>query len=84
MYSVAMATKNRYCSAMGGLPIQVLRNSQALFAAAMHIIVGNGKDTKFWTDRWLNGSSVAELAPNLLLAVSTKRCTVSQALNNRR
>ncbi|WVZ50728.1 hypothetical protein U9M48_001955 [Paspalum notatum var. saurae] len=70
-----------------GLPIQVPRNAQALFAATLHIKVGNGEDTLFWTDRWLNGSSIAELAPNLVLTVSRKsrkQCTVSQALASRR
>jgi hypothetical protein len=41
----------------------------------------------FWTDRWLEGNCVADLAPNLVLTVSKlvrKRQTVSQALTNRR
>jgi hypothetical protein len=45
----------------------------------------------FWTDRWLEGNCVADLAPNLVLTVSklvrkrqTISQTVSQALTNRR
>ncbi|WVZ76358.1 hypothetical protein U9M48_024338 [Paspalum notatum var. saurae] len=70
-----------------GLPVNVPRNAQALFAAAIQVAVGSGKDTLFWTDRWLQGNSLAELAPNLVLAISKrarKQRTVFQALTNRR
>ncbi|WVZ61990.1 hypothetical protein U9M48_011792, partial [Paspalum notatum var. saurae] len=36
-----------------GLPIQVLAKARALFDMAVVTSVGNGADTKFWTDRWL-------------------------------
>ncbi|WVZ93818.1 LOW QUALITY PROTEIN: hypothetical protein U9M48_039773 [Paspalum notatum var. saurae] len=68
-----------------GLPVHVPRAAQALFDAAIQINIGDGEDVLFWTDRWLQGNSVAELAPNLVLAVSKKvrkRCTVSQALTD--
>ncbi|WVZ81062.1 hypothetical protein U9M48_028487 [Paspalum notatum var. saurae] len=58
----------------------------ALFDIAVDTTVGNGSSTKFWADRWLQGS-LAELAPNLFSAIPTKavqRRTVSQALNYRR
>jgi len=70
-----------------GLPVIVPRNAQALFAAAIQVAVGSGEDTLFWTDRWLQGNSLAELAPNLVLAISKrarKQRTVFQALTNRR
>ncbi|WVZ82995.1 hypothetical protein U9M48_030188 [Paspalum notatum var. saurae] len=70
-----------------GLPVHIPRSAQALFAAAIQINIGDGEEVPFWTDRWLHGNSVAELAPNLVLAVSKrarKRYTVSQALTNRR
>lgn len=48
--------------------------------------VGNGKSTKFWTDYWLQGQAVANLAPNLLLLIpqkTRKLRTVVQGLQDR-
>ncbi|WVZ55719.1 hypothetical protein U9M48_006344 [Paspalum notatum var. saurae] len=70
-----------------GLPVHVPRYAQALFDAAIEISIGDGENVLFWTDRWLQGNSVAELAPNLALAIPKKvrkRCSVSQALSNHR
>ena len=70
-----------------GLPVQVPRKAQALFNIAVDAIVGNGEKIQFWTDRWLNGHTLAELAPNLFNAVpkrTAKRRTVAQALQNRK
>jgi len=59
------------------------KNTHALFALAVTTVVGNGKNTKFWTDRWLNGSSIEQLAPHLFACVPKRRAnkrTVSEAL----
>ncbi|WVZ85170.1 LOW QUALITY PROTEIN: hypothetical protein U9M48_032120 [Paspalum notatum var. saurae] len=69
-----------------GLPIHVPLKARALFDAAVSTTVGNGDSTKFWADRWLQGKTVAEWAPDLFRAIPTKiikRRTVSQALFNR-
>ncbi|WVZ75533.1 hypothetical protein U9M48_023578 [Paspalum notatum var. saurae] len=69
-----------------GLPIQVPAKARALFDMAVVTSVGNGSDTKFWMDRWLQGKTMAEWAPNLFRLVPkrvVKRRTVSQALTNR-
>jgi hypothetical protein len=42
---------------------------QKLFSMAMGIQIGDGNSTLFWTDRWLAGRCVQDLAPNLILMV---------------
>jgi len=69
-----------------GLSIAVPHKARALFNVAVDAIVGNGEEILFWTDRWLDGHTVAEIAPNLFSAVqkrTAKRRTVAQALHNR-
>ncbi|WVZ83087.1 hypothetical protein U9M48_030267 [Paspalum notatum var. saurae] len=70
-----------------GLPVQVPLKARALFNMAVATRVGNGVSTFFWTDRWLEGKTVAELAPNLFSLIPkgiVEQRTVSQALSNRR
>jgi hypothetical protein len=47
-------------------------------------ILGDGNDLLFWSDPWLDGAMIADLAPNLLAAVPLRwrRKTVAQALDN--
>jgi hypothetical protein len=52
---------------------------------AVDAIVGNGDTILFWSDRWINGNTMAEIAPNLYKAVPkrvVRSRTVAQALNN--
>jgi hypothetical protein len=47
--------------------------------------VGNGANTLFWSDRWLEGRSVSEVAPEVYRKVHKKvMCsrTLAQALDN--
>jgi hypothetical protein len=48
--------------------------------------VGNGKNTCFWTDRWLGGQSLQQSFPNLFGAVAARarKRKVFDALNNRK
>lgn len=69
-----------------GLPFSVPAKAKAMFDVAVHSTVGNGETTKFWTDRWIAGKCIADLAPSLFSTVpkrTTKHRTVAQALNNR-
>ena len=52
-----------------GLPVSVPGKAQALFDVAVDAIVGNGEQILFWTDRWLDGHTMAEIAPNLIKTV---------------
>jgi hypothetical protein len=49
--------------------LQLSRLSVALFEAATLVDLGNGERAKFWQDRWLDGSKVADIAPNLAALV---------------
>jgi hypothetical protein len=34
--------------------------------------VGNGDNTLFWTNRWIHGCSIGELAPTIVASVWTR------------
>ena len=55
----------------------------ALFQAATVFHLGNGQSTFFWTDRWLNRSSIQTLAPNVFQTVKARKrkATVVEALH---
>lgn len=72
--------------AWAGLNINVPPKARALFNVALESAVGDGESTFFWSDRWLDGKTVAELAPSLIKVVSkraVKGRTVAQGLLNR-
>ena len=55
-----------------GLQIRVYSNATAMFAIAIESTVGNGKNTCFWTDCWMHGRCLEELAPNVVRCVPLK------------
>ena len=60
-------------------------NALALLAAAVRTELGNGNNTLFWTDKWVHGCSVENLAPNVFACVPPRirrRQTVAEALTN--
>jgi hypothetical protein len=66
-----------------GLPIQVPRNAKALFQVAVVSVLGNGESIKFWSDRWLQGKTIADHCPNLIILIpkrAAKQRTVAQGL----
>jgi hypothetical protein len=66
-----------------GLDFQVHPKASAMFAASIKSVVGDGASTLFWTDRWIQGKSIVDLAPDLVVAVPRrllKRRMVQEAL----
>jgi hypothetical protein len=56
-----------------------------IFNAATSVVVGNGQRCYFWTDNWLNGRSLEDIAPDIYHAINplTKaRRTVAEAIIN--
>ena len=79
-----LTAKNRTWSSMGW-PHHSRSRTRAFSAAAIYSEVGNGAATLFWTDRWLHGQSIADLAPRLFATISVRRRkkrTVQEALTN--
>jgi hypothetical protein len=61
------------------------RAVQVMFGASVTVEVGNSRRTSFWQDRWVNGKSLTQLAPDLMQAVPKRICasrTVTVALHN--
>jgi len=64
------------------LPIQVSREVDGLISVAVITEVGNGSNTLFWEDKWLDGKRIQDIAP-LVYALVPKRSsrrTVLEAL----
>lgn len=69
-----------------GLQIPVHSHAKALFAISLVSHVGNGKNTLFWSDKWLHNCSLMDLAPEVTTCVPSriiKNRTVEEALNQR-
>jgi hypothetical protein len=63
--------------------IETAINAFIIISADMKKTVGNGNNTLFWTDRWINGGCINDFAPEVVskvdkIIVSTR--TVAQAL----
>ena len=55
-----------------GLPDSSETVVTAMFHASVSVQIGDGKGTLFWSDRWLQGKSIQELAPCLFNAVGSR------------
>jgi hypothetical protein len=57
-----------------------------MFAASTFFVPGNGESMLFWSDQWIDGRSVASLAPDLLFVVPQRlpgsRTVASGLANN--
>lgn len=69
------------------LPDQVEKQVSSMFQASITMMVGDGKRTLFWTDKWLDGESIADIAPCLIRAMGKRTArtrTVHEAMQGRR
>jgi hypothetical protein len=69
-----------------GLDMHFSRSEHDIFFASTVMMVGDGSSALFWEDRWLDGKSVGEVAPDLLALIPRrprKRRTLKQALTER-
>jgi hypothetical protein len=68
----------------GTMSISIDCQTRSFFRVLGRLSFGDGNAFLFWTDPWLDGSSIAELAPYLLHAVPGQRRhkTVAEALTN--
>jgi hypothetical protein len=53
-------------------PIKINKNITSLLHAATVVKLGNGSKALFWTDRWIQGQSISDLAPQVFSAVSAR------------
>lgn len=68
-----------------GFQIEAPRNATALFNMAIAPVLGNGENILFWKDRWLNETSIADLAPHLIQNIARRvinKRTVAEAIYN--
>jgi len=66
-----------------GLRIPVHAHSSAMFAISIVTSVGDGKNTLFWSDRWIHGRCLQDFAPNVYMSVPARvrnKRTVEEAL----
>jgi hypothetical protein len=59
--------------AWSGLDLQFDEEERDLFHASTYTIIGNGQKTNFWEDRWIDGKSVREVAPQLYACIPKRR-----------
>lgn len=52
--------------------IQLPRLCRALFTTATCVTVGDGETARFWSDQWLEGHTVEEIAPKVVSMVSAR------------
>ena len=77
-----MAEADRHEKLWGEFDIRVPPEVTAIFEAATRSHVGDGRNTPFWTDRWLDGEWIRDRFPRLASRVRKKiwqRRTVEEA-----
>lgn len=82
---LALVSKTDPGRPWASLAIQVPSKAKVFFSVAMQTEIGNGASTLFWSDRWLMGHGVVDIAPRLLQNVPKRRVnkrSVLDALTN--
>jgi hypothetical protein len=68
-----------------GLPALKDKEAEGVFRSLSTFSIGDGRKTLFWHDRWINGFTAEELAPEVTAKVLTRRKNtrwVAEALEN--
>lgn len=63
-----------------GLPMMKGKEVELVFRSLASVKLGRGNLVLFWTDRWINGASVVDLAPNFLKAVGSRQRNLAEGL----
>jgi len=77
--------KNRLVQALAWVVSPGAATGQAVLCVVCVSVIGNGTNALFWSDRWLNGNVVQDIAPTVVHMVASRAFssrTVTQALNN--
>jgi hypothetical protein len=70
-----------------GLPLITDERARQVFDSLVQIMVGDGRRTLFWRDRWIDGKHATDVAPTLAGKIKTRAYnsrTVAQAMENNR
>jgi hypothetical protein len=62
-----------------GLEFKLDEEAERMFKSCTTFEVGNGQKLLFWTDRWLQGCSIEDMAPNLMKFVRPRARTMTVA-----
>jgi hypothetical protein len=73
MDTLALVEKIEPHRPWASLELQVPNQVHTFFPLAMITEVGNGVRTLFWTDRWLSGQRLADLAASLFAAIPRRK-----------
>jgi hypothetical protein len=68
-----------------GMSLPVQRQVRQFFELSVFTVIGNGATTLFWSDRWVYGNTIHDIAPDVVQMVGRRAFssrTVAQALDN--
>jgi hypothetical protein len=74
-FALGVASKDHLDKPWASLIDKPERAVQAMLDASVTVEIGNGRRALFWQDRWLDGRSLLQLAPDMVAAIP--KCTYS-------